>query len=59
MLPLPFFPVVPFRMAFDVEEDVSEGFYKTKATLANSNDIDITIELQGEDELCAQIPLDQ
>jgi len=25
-------------MAFDVEEDVSEGFYKAKATLANGND---------------------
>ena len=40
-------------------EEVSEGFYKAKATLANGNDLNITIELQGEDELLVQIPLDQ
>jgi hypothetical protein len=45
--------------AVEIVEEVSEGFYKAKATLANGNDIDITIELQGEDELFVQIPLDQ
>ncbi|MBT3194531.1 MAG: hypothetical protein HN341_18445, partial [Verrucomicrobia bacterium] len=45
--------------AVEIVEEVSEGFYKAKATLANGNDLNITIELQGEDELLVQIPLDQ
>jgi len=45
--------------AIEIVKEVSEGFYKAKATLANGNDIDITIERQGEDELFVQIRLDQ
>jgi hypothetical protein len=52
-------PDAPACKAVEILEEVSEGFYKAKATLANGNDIDITIELKGEDELFVQIPLDQ
>jgi hypothetical protein len=52
-------PDAPACKAVEILEEVSEGFYKAKATLANGNDIDITIELRGEDELFVQIPLDQ
>jgi hypothetical protein len=45
--------------AVEIVKEVSEGFYKAKATLANGNDIAITIELQGEAELFVQSPLDQ
>jgi len=52
-------PDAPACKAVEILEEISEGFYKAKATLANGNDIDITIELKGEDELFVQIPLDQ
>jgi hypothetical protein len=51
-------PDAPACKAVEILEEVSEGFYKAKATLDNGNDIDITIELRGEDELFVQIPLD-
>jgi hypothetical protein len=52
-------PDAPACKAVEILEEVSKGFYKAKATLANGNDFDITIELQGEDKIFVQIPLDQ
>ena len=40
---------------FEIMKEVSEVFYRAKATLGNGN----YIELQGEDELFGQIPLNQ
>ena len=45
--------------AVEIVKEVSEGFYKAKATLANGNELNITIELKGEDQIYVQIPLDQ
>jgi hypothetical protein len=43
----------------EIVKEVSEGFYKAKATLANGNEVNITIELQGEDQIFVQIPMEQ
>jgi hypothetical protein len=46
-------------MAVKIEEEVSEGFYKAKATLDNGNELSITIERKGEDQVLVQIPMEQ
>jgi hypothetical protein len=45
--------------AVEIVEEVSEGFYKAKATLNNGNELNITIERKGEDQILVQIPMDQ
>ncbi len=45
--------------AVEIVKEVTDGFYKAKATLANGNEIDITIERKGDDQIIVQIPTEQ
>jgi hypothetical protein len=51
--------VVPFGMAFDADEEVSEGLCRAKTALANGNDLSIAIQPKGEDQIFVQIPMEQ
>jgi len=44
--------------AVEIVKEVSDGFYKAKATLANGNEIGIMIERDG-DQIVVQIPTEQ
>ncbi len=44
--------------AVRIVEEVTDGFYKAKAILANGNELDITIERDG-DQIMVNIPLEQ
>lgn len=43
-------------MKVKITEKVTKGFYKASATLDNGNDIDITIEEKGDDQIYVRIP---
>ncbi|HET6807093.1 MAG TPA: DUF4339 domain-containing protein [Frateuria sp.] len=42
-----------------IDEEVSDGFYRATATLDNGNDLSITIEKKGDDQIYVRIPYDQ
>jgi len=44
--------------AVKIVEEVTDGFYKARAILANGNELDITIEKEG-DQIFVSIPTDQ
>lgn len=45
--------------AVRIDEEVSDGFYKATAILDNGNELRITIEERGDNQIYVQIPFDQ
>lgn len=43
----------------EIDDEVSDGFYKATATLDNGNELRITIEERDDDQINVQIPFDQ